>query len=135
VEREPTHALSAIEHYTGSRAVKRSAHRETDWEERIEARSPEAALEAFFRQRVSDRSQVRRLDERGESQPVRGLDYGPQETYIWIEGGQLMEYQGMDEVNPGMVTCPMCSGDGEVDSEIAEEFLAEHDAGSEEDRS
>ena len=43
-----------------------------------------------------------------------------------------MEYQGMDETTPGMVTCPLCGGEGEVEEEIADEFLTDREEGKEE---
>jgi hypothetical protein len=38
-----------------------------------------------------------------------------------------MEYQGVDEATPGLVTCPLCGGEGEVEESVADEFLADHD--------
>ena len=72
------------------------------------------------------------VDEAGESQEVEGLDYDPEKAYIWIEGDKLMEYQGMDEATPGMATCPLCGGQGEVVTEVADEFLAQ-EGGEEEE--
>jgi hypothetical protein len=100
-------------------------HREIEWEEEVEAGDRVEALEAFFREHVEDRTQVMWLDEAGQSHESEGLDYDPNKTYIWIEEDKLMEYQGVDEVTPGMVTCPLCGGDGEVTAEVAEEFMAE----------
>jgi hypothetical protein len=34
----------------------------------------------------------------------------------------MLEYQGIDEATPGMVTCPLCNGHGEVDQDTAAEF-------------
>jgi len=66
------------------------------------------------------------VDETGQSHELQGVeDYDPEKTYIWIEDDKLMEYQGMDEATPGMVTCPLCGGEGEVVAEVAEEFTAE----------
>jgi hypothetical protein len=100
-------------------------HREIEWEEQLEARSVAEALDAFFREHVQDRTQVMWLDEARQSHELEGLDYDPEKTYIWIEDDKLMEYQGMDEATPGMVTCPLCGGEGEVVAEVAEEFTAE----------
>jgi len=98
---------------------------ETEWEEEVEGRDGGAALEAFFREHVSDRSQVMWVDEQGKSQPIAGIaDYDPEKTYIWIENDKLMEYQGLDEATPGMVSCPLCEGAGEVTVEVADEYLS-----------
>jgi hypothetical protein len=35
-----------------------------------------------------------------------------------------MEYQGLDEVKPGLVSCPLCEGASEVTVAVAEEYLA-----------
>ena len=101
-------------------------HREIEWEEEVEAGNHAQALDAFFREHVTDRTQVMWLDETGQSHELQGLeDYDPEKTYIWIEDDKLMEYQGVDEATPGMVTCPLCGGEGEVAAEVAEEFIAE----------
>jgi hypothetical protein len=101
-------------------------HREIEWEEEVEAGNPAQALDAFFREHVPDRTQVMWLDDTGQSHELQGLeDYDPEKTYIWIEDDKLMEYQGVDEATPGMVTCPLCGGEGEVVAEVAEEFIAE----------
>ncbi len=101
-------------------------HREVEWEEQLEARNAAEALDAFFREHVSDQTQVMWVDETGESHELQGVeDYDPEKTYIWIEDDKLMEYQGMDETTPGMATCPLCGGEGEVVAEVAEEFIAE----------
>lgn len=100
-------------------------HQEVEWEEEVEASNPAQALDAFFREHAADRTQVMWLDDEGQSHELEGLDYDPEKTYIWIEDDKLMEYQGMDEATPGMVTCPLCGGEGEVTAEVAEEFMAE----------
>ena len=103
---------------------------ETEWEEEVEGRDGTAALEAFFRAHTNDRSQVMQVDENGESQPLTGVaDYEPEKTYIWIENDKLMEYQGLDEGTPGMVSCPLCEGAGEVTVEVADEYLGEYGEG------
>ena len=109
-------------------------HREVEWEEEVEGRNEAEALDAFFREHVTDRAQVMWVDESGESHELQGLeDYDPEKTYIWIEGDKLMEYQGMDEATPGMATCPLCGGEGEVVAEVAEEFLAAEEEEEEEE--
>jgi hypothetical protein len=65
------------------------------------------------------------VDETGQSHELQGLDYDPEKTYIWIEDDKLMEFQGVGEATPGMATCPLCGGEGEVVAEVAEEFTAE----------
>ncbi|MDO8615217.1 MAG: hypothetical protein Q7T33_05710 [Dehalococcoidia bacterium] len=100
---------------------------ETEWEEEVEAKSESGALEAFFRDHLSDRREVHIVEEDGEAHPVEGVGgYDPDRTYIWVEQGKLMEYQGLDERTPGKVTCPLCDGTGEVDEEVADEFLEEY---------
>ena len=113
--------------------IEEMRHEEVAWEEVVEAPSAPEALDAFFREHLEDRSQVMLVDETGQSREVEGLDYDPEVTYIWIEGDKLMEYQGVNETMPGMVTCPLCGGEGEVEEEIAEEFLAENGEEGEEE--
>jgi len=103
-----------------------AGYEETEWEEEVEAADSGAALDAFFREHVRDNAELMWVDEAGESQHVEGLTYDPEKSYIWIEDGKMMEYQGMDETTPGMATCPLCGGEGEVEEAIAEAFLAEH---------
>src|SRR3990172_3082739 len=98
---------------------------ETRWEEEVEARNAAEALAAFFREHVADSEQVMWVDEAGASRRIEGLEYDPEKTYIWIEEDRLMEYEGMDEATPGMVACPLCGGEGEVEEALAEEFLAD----------
>ena len=103
---------------------------EVEWEEEVEARSAAEALDTFFREHVSDRTQVMWVDDAGESHKLRGIeDYESEKPYIWIEDDKLMAYQGMDEVTPGMATCPLCGGAGEVVAEVADEFLAAEEEG------
>ena len=99
---------------------------ESDWEEEVDADSEPKALEEFFRGHAGGRSHVLWVDDDGRGQEIHGIgEWDPQLTYVWIEEGKLMEYQGMDEATPGMVTCPLCDGAGEVGEEVAEQFLAE----------
>jgi len=100
-------------------------HEEVGWEEEVEAADAGRALDAFFREHVADNTELMWVDAAGESHPIEGLAYDPEKTYIWIEDGKMMEYQGMDETTPGMVTCPLCGGEGEVEESIADEYLAE----------
>ncbi len=101
-------------------------HSEIEWEEEVEARNQADALDIFFREHTTDRAQVMRVDEAGQSHKLLGLeDYDPEIRYIWIEDDKLMQYQGMDEATAGMVTCPLCGGAGEVADEVAQQFLEE----------
>lgn len=108
-------------------------YKETEWEEEVDAASVSGALDAFFKEHVRDNSELMAVDEDGESHPVAGLEYDSGVTYIWVENGNLMEFQGVDTATPGLVTCPLCDGAGEVDEEIADQFIAEHEADGDEE--
>ncbi|MEX0683652.1 MAG: hypothetical protein WD904_13065 [Dehalococcoidia bacterium] len=95
---------------------------ETEWEETVEAPGASQALDAFFRDHAGAMDEVLIVEEDGKGHPIPGLDYDPDRTYVWVEEGSLMEYQGMTEGTAGAVTCPLCDGTGEVDEEIAAEF-------------
>ena len=128
VERMPRGARDWMRTYglrgTGAEPEE-AGHEEVEWEEEVEARSAAEALDTFFREHVSDRTQVMWVDEAGESHKLRGIeDYESEKPYIWIEDDKLMAYQGMDEVTAGMATCPLCGGAGEVVAEVADEFQA-----------
>ena len=128
VERMPRGARDWMRTYGlsgGGVEPEEAGHEDVEWEEEVEARSAAAALDTFFREHVSDRSQVMWVDEAGESHEVRGIeDYDSEKPDRWIEDDKLMAYQGLDEVTPGMATCPLCGGAGEVVAEVADEFLA-----------
>lgn len=96
---------------------------ESEWEENIDADSVPEALEKFFLDHAGDRTEVRIIEEDGSSRNI-GADepIDPDRTYIWMEEGSLMEYQGLSEATPGMVTCPLCDGTGEVEESVAEEY-------------
>lgn len=100
---------------------------ETKWDEQVNAPSAVEALDAFFHDRGIRAGDIRQVDDDGAPHPLFGVDYDPSATYIWVEGSKLMEYQGIDEATPGMVTCPLCEGAGEVERETADEFLAEYE--------
>jgi len=100
----------------------REALRETEWEEMVEAESGPEALDAFFREHIRDNSELAWIDDDGQARTVEGLDYNPDLSYIWVEDGRLMEFQGLDEATPGMVTCHLCNGHGEIEVALAEEF-------------
>ena len=100
---------------------------ETEWEEEVEGRDRAEALAVFLASHVGSRSDVMWVDSGGDSHPIEGTgDYQPEKRYIWIENGKLMEYQGLDEATPGMVSCPLCDGTGEVTAEVADEYLGEY---------
>ena len=101
---------------------RQDAYAETEWEELIEAESGPEALDIFFRARIRDNGELAWIDDAGQARTVEGLDYDPELSYIWVEDGKLMEFQGLDEATPGMVTCPLCNGHGEIAEALAEEF-------------
>ncbi len=136
-ERMPSGARDWLRMYGGRRAGEEPEevrHQEVEWEEEVEAQSAPEALDVFFREHVSGQDRVRWVDEAGQSHEIQGIeDYDPEKSYIWIEDDKLIEYQGMDEATPGMATCPLCSGQGEVVTEVADEFLARAEAGEDEE--
>ena len=103
---------------------------ETEWEEEYEGRNAEDALGAFFRDHAGENADVRILEEDGSASLVGSLaDFDPDRTYVWVEEGKLMEYQGIDEATPGMVACPLCDGTGEVDEAVSKEFAESYGQG------
>src|SRR4030042_830527 len=52
-------------------------HREIEWEEEVEAGNPAQALDAFFREHVTDRTQVMWLGGKGPRHETQGLDCDP----------------------------------------------------------
>jgi hypothetical protein len=120
IERQPKDGGQIDLRATGSRPGEYL--KETDWEEQVDAANATAALDSFFRDHANQADGVMIVEEDGRGHPVEGLDYDPDRTYIWIEEGKMMEYQGMAEATAGKVSCPLCDGSGEVDEEIAQEF-------------
>jgi len=101
---------------------------ETDWEETYDGHNAEKALAGFFQDHAADGA-IQIMEEDGSSRDVGGNEaFDPDRTYVWVEDGHMMEYQGMDEATPGMVSCPMCDGTGEVEEAVAEGYLAGHGA-------
>ena len=94
---------------------------ESEWEESYDAHNAAAALSGFFADHAPDRTNIALIEEDGSTRPV-GDDFDPDHTYIWVEDGSLMEYQGLQEATPGTVACPLCDGTGEVDEAVAEEY-------------
>jgi hypothetical protein len=95
---------------------------ESEWEENYDAHNAGAALVGFFADHAPDRDKIALIEEDGSARPIPGDDFDPDRTYIWVEDGSLMEYQGIQEATPGTVSCPLCDGSGEVDEAVAEEY-------------
>ncbi len=125
IEREPKNARSSDEVPADPRfraLTGREYYSEPEWEEEIEAPDAARALDEFFREHIRDNSELMWVDASGETRSVEGIHYDPARTYIWVEEGKLMEFQGLDEATPGKVTCPLCGGEGEVDEDLAAKF-------------
>lgn len=105
---------------------------EEHWEENVEARDPYEALDDFLREHASSHSMLMWVDDKRRARAVEGSTIDIDKTYIWIEDGKLMELQGMEEGTPGMVTCPLCDGAGEIDEATADEFAVAMGEGEEE---
>ena len=131
-ERDPGTAVDAARYTSPSEPLQGlgssgRAMDETEWEEEVEGKDRAAALETFFAGHVAARADVMWVDADGDSHSIEGVgDYQPEKTYIWIEDGKLMEYQGIDDATPGLVSCPLCEGTGEVTTEVADEYLADY---------
>jgi len=98
-------------------------HDETQWEEDVEARNVREALRAFFEEHLPGLSGLAYIDEDGRTQrPYRIDDFDPDRTYVWTEDDKLMEFQGIESLEGGLVPCPLCGGSGEVTPKIAEQF-------------
>ena len=96
-----------------------------EWEETVDAKDIQDAFETFFKEHGVARDAVQLLEEEGDSRPIDdGESWDPDRTYVWSEDGKLMEFDGLDEREPGMVDCPLCDGSGEVAEAIAEDFEA-----------
>jgi hypothetical protein len=98
-------------------------HGEMNWEEDIEARNAREALRTFFEEHLDSLSDLAYIDEDGRTQrPYRIEAFDPDRTYVWTEGDRLMEFQGIENLEGGLVPCPLCGGSGEVTRGIAEQF-------------
>lgn len=95
---------------------------DSEWEETYDANNAEGALAGFFADHAPNREQIAMIEEDGNANPVGFDNFDPDRTYIWVEDGALMEYQGIQEATPGTVSCPLCDGTGEVDEAVAEEY-------------
>jgi hypothetical protein len=110
-------------------------HDETEWEEDIEAQNVREALRLFFQDHLEGSGDLAYIDENGRTQrPYRIDDYDPNRTYVWTEGDKLMEFQGIENLEGGLVPCPLCGGSGEVTPEVAEQFEESEEEGEEYDR-
>jgi len=99
---------------------------ETEWEEDIEAENTREALRVFFQDHLGSSGDLGYIDEEGRTQrPFRIDDYDPNRTYVWTEGDKFMEFQGIEQVDADLVTCPLCGGSGQVVREVAEQFEEE----------
>jgi hypothetical protein len=124
VARRP-HGIQFDSEYTRSSEELRGLlrHGEMNWEEDIEARNARDALRAFFEEHLERLSDLAYIDEEGRTQrPYRIDDFDPNRTYVWTEGDRLMEFQGIENLEGGLVPCPLCGGSGEVTREIADQF-------------
>ncbi len=102
---------------------------ETGWEEEVDAPNSATALETFFREHAGEREKVLRLDrdlDRGV--PVDTREFEPDETYLWIEGDKLMEYEGIEAMTFGRTTCPLCLGKGGIDHALADYYFEHSEA-------
>jgi hypothetical protein len=98
-------------------------HGEMNWEEDVEARNAREALRAFFEEHLEQRSDLAYIDEDGRTQRLRRIDdFDPDRTYVWTEDDRLMEFQGIENLEGGLVPCPLCGGSGEVTPDVAAEF-------------
>ncbi len=96
---------------------------ETEFEDELQAATPAQALEAFFGEHAGRREGVMMLGADGRSHPLDGVaDYDPGTIYLWIEDGELMEYQGIEEMTPGKAICPICNGSGEIDETLVDRY-------------
>jgi len=99
---------------------------ETEWEEDIEAENAREALRSFFQDHLGSSGDLGYIDEEGRTQrPFRIDDYDPNRTYVWTEGDKFMEFQGIEQVDADLVTCPLCGGTGQVVREVADQFEEE----------
>jgi hypothetical protein len=99
---------------------------ETEWEEDIEAENARDALRLFFEDHLGSSGDLGYIDEEGRTQrPFRIDDFDLNRTYVWTEGDKFMEYQGIEQIDADLVTCPLCGGSGQVLREVAEQFEEE----------
>ena len=133
VARRP-HGMRIDSEYTRSLEEPRGLlrHCEMNWEEDVEARNAREALRAFFEEHLESLSDLAYIDEDGRTQRPRRIDdFDPNRTYVWTEDDKLMEFQGIENLEGGLVPCPLCGGSGEVTPDVAEEFEETEEEGEE----
>ncbi len=133
VARRP-HGIRIDSEYTRSLEEPRGllSHREMNWEEDVEARNAREALRAFFEEHLERLSDLAYIDDDGRTQRSRRIDdFDPNRTYVWTEGDKLMEFQGIENLEGGLVPCPLCGGSGEVTPDVAKEFEETEEEGEE----
>ena len=133
VARRP-HGMRIDSEYTRSLEEPRGllSHREMNWEEDLEARNAREALRAFFEEHLERLSDLAYIDDDGRTQRSRRIDdFDPDRTYVWTEGDRLMEFQGIENLEGGLVPCPLCGGSGEVTPDVAKEFEETEEEGEE----
>ncbi len=133
VARRP-HGIRIDSEYTRSLEEPRGllSHREMNWEEDVEARNAREALRAFFEEHLERLSDLAYIDDDGHTQrPHRIDDFDSDRTYVWTEGDRLMEFQGIENLEGGLVPCPLCGGSGEVTPDVAKEFEETEEEGEE----
>ena len=133
VARRP-HGMRIDSEYTRSLEEPRGllSHREMTWEEDLEARNAREALRAFFEEHLERLSDLAYIDDDGRTQRSRRIDdFDPDRTYVWTEGDRLMEFQGIENLEGGLVPCPLCGGSGEVTPDVAKEFAETEKEGEE----
>jgi hypothetical protein len=133
VARRP-HGIRIDSEYTRSLEEPRGLlrHGEMDWEEDVEAKNAREALQLFFEEHLERLSDLAYIDEDGRTQRPRRIDdFDPDRTYVWTEDDRLMEFQGIENLEGGLVPCPLCGGSGEVTPDVAEEFEETEEEGEE----
>ena len=95
----------------------------TEMEDVVEARDPSQALEVFFENHVEGREHVQIVGEDGRRRPIPGIDdFDPMLPYVWVEDSAWGRYTRLTEMTPGLTTCPLCTGSGEIDAGLAEYY-------------
>ncbi len=133
VARRP-HGMRIDSEYTRSLEEPRGLlrHGEMNWEEDVEARNAREALRAFFEEHLERLSDLAYIDDDGRTQRPRRIDdFDPNRTYVWTEDDRLMEFQGIENLEGGLVPCPLCGGSGEVTPDVAKEFEETEEEGEE----
>jgi len=136
VARRP-HGMRLDSEYTRSLEEPRGLlrHGEMNWEEDVEAKNVRDALQVFFEDHLERLSDLAYIDEQGRTQrPYRTESFDPDRTYVWTEDDRLMEFQGIENLEGGLVPCPLCGGSGEVTPGIAKQFEEIEEEGEEYDR-